>query len=123
MKTIDCELAEKIIEESTEELSSSTNTPHKFQCPECHADLQKRKDKNGVWWGCSSYPLCKVVRPDDNGRPGEIKTYNCPECDGVLVRFKAKTGKFCFACFEKENHASCKTIFWNDDNGKPSFIH
>lgn len=39
-------------------------------CPRCHQGvLQKRKGKNGVFWGCSSYPQCRMTCNDKEGKP------------------------------------------------------
>ena len=44
-----------------------------FLCPDCGAALNRRKrKKDGSWfWGCTAYPACKVILPDDHGKPGK----------------------------------------------------
>ena len=39
-------------------------------CPRCHQGvLTKRKGKNGVFWGCSNYPKCRMTCNDKEGKP------------------------------------------------------
>ena len=39
-------------------------------CPRCHQGvLQKRTGKNGVFWGCSNYPKCRMTCNDKDGKP------------------------------------------------------
>ena len=39
-------------------------------CPRCHQGvLTKRKGKNGVFWGCSNYPKCRMTCNDKDGKP------------------------------------------------------
>ena len=41
-----------------------------YQCPRCKAGvLVKRNGKNGVFWGCSKYPACKMTCNDNGGKP------------------------------------------------------
>ena len=46
-----------------------------FPCPACGAALNRRKRKqDGSWfWGCTAYPDCPVILPDDNGKPGKAR--------------------------------------------------
>jgi len=37
----------------------------RHDCPECGEPLRKRPGKHGAFWGCSTYPKCKVTLPDD----------------------------------------------------------
>lgn len=41
----------------------------KFPCPCGNGALQKRKGKNGDFWGCSNYPTCRITAEDKNGEP------------------------------------------------------
>lgn len=39
-------------------------------CPRCHKGvLIKRNGKNGVFWGCSNYPVCRMTCNDKDGKP------------------------------------------------------
>jgi ssDNA-binding Zn-finger/Zn-ribbon topoisomerase 1 len=40
-----------------------------WRCPDCGHLLKQRKSRNGVFWGCSQYPLCQARFPDREGRP------------------------------------------------------
>ncbi|MBO6178272.1 MAG: DNA topoisomerase 3 [Selenomonadaceae bacterium] len=42
----------------------------KYPCPRCNrGSLVKRNGKNGVFWGCSNYPNCRMTAEDKNGAP------------------------------------------------------
>ncbi len=68
-----------------------------FPCPSCGAALNRRKrKKDGAWfWGCTAYPDCPVILPDDNGKPGKAKPrpalseYACPACGKPLAAVPA----------------------------------
>ena len=39
-------------------------------CPRCHSGvLMKRKGKNGIFWGCSAFPRCRMTCNDKDGGP------------------------------------------------------
>ncbi|MCK5809898.1 MAG: DNA topoisomerase III [Cocleimonas sp.] len=38
-------------------------------CPQCKNALNRRKGKNGFFWGCSTYPTCKFTANDQRGKP------------------------------------------------------
>ena len=39
-------------------------------CPRCHKGvLLQRKGRNGLFWGCSNYPKCRMTCNDKNGKP------------------------------------------------------
>lgn len=40
-----------------------------WRCERCGHLLKQRRGKNGLFWGCSKYPLCTVTYPDLNGKP------------------------------------------------------
>lgn len=73
------------IEEQVDSLSGFLNTLKEkalkegrisaktHKCPECDNTMIKRKGKKGYWWGCASYPKCKVTGFDNNGEPRIIK--------------------------------------------------
>lgn len=86
----------------------------KFECPRCHSILVRREGKRGSFWGCSSYPECKMTVPDFTNVRGESapdfmalnheapdtrKTFilvgkNCPDCGKPLVKRHGKRGAF-----------------------------
>ena len=39
------------------------------KCPLCGGFMVPRTGKNGVFWGCSNYPNCKMTANDKNGKP------------------------------------------------------
>lgn len=39
-------------------------------CPACHAGIMtQRKGKNGIFWGCTNYPKCRLTCNDKDGKP------------------------------------------------------
>ena len=39
-------------------------------CPRCHQGVMlQRKGKNGLFWGCSNYPKCRMTCNDKDGKP------------------------------------------------------
>ena len=98
------------------------------KCPNCEdGQLNQRKGKNGVFWGCSSYPECKTTFPDLKGKPNinakkqepvNISKDNiCPDCNSGLVRRPSKKNKkiFWWGC---SGFPKCKNIYF-ESNGKP----
>ena len=103
-------------------------------CPTCGVGhLQRRKGKNGFFWGCSCYPECKATLPDNKGKPqrepatkGSNKKsaakpdekHACPVCNAALIR-RASTkqpGSYWWGCSEWKE--GCKFTA-PDNNGKP----
>ncbi len=93
-------------------------------CPECGSPLRKRKGKNGLFWGCSSYPTCHFTAPDNQGQPVLDATrdgqedYPCPECGkGHLQRRKAggKNKGWFWGC---NSYPACRYTV-PDEGGKP----
>ena len=49
---------------------SALKTNNENICPRCHKGvLIKRNGKNGVFWGCSNYPVCRMTCNDKDGKP------------------------------------------------------
>lgn len=111
--------------------ASDAKTQH--VCPDCGKSLQRRKGKNGFFWGCSGYPECKTTRPDNRGKPGQAKpasrsapaTKNggqimvktgspCPQCkSGSLVQRSVKNGKNVGKPFIGcTGYPKCKHVSW-----------
>ena len=85
-------------------------------CPQCEQGvLQQRQGKNGLFWGCSRYPLCKAAYNDQNGEPEKPK-YTCTRCKkGVLKRMNGKNGPF-WGC---SRYPDCRTTY-DDKEGEPA---
>lgn len=94
-------------------LSIPLNGEH--TCPQCGKGvLQARNGKNGKFWGCSSYPVCKAAYNDADGQPQKPE-YPCPRCQkGELKLRNGKNGPF-WGC---SKYPECKTTC-SDDQGKP----
>lgn len=96
-----------------------------FPCPACGAALNRRKrKKGGAWfWGCTAYPACPVILPDDNGKPGKFKPkpalseYDCKACGKPLVKRSGAKGEF-YGC---SGYPGCKKTWPVAPNGAPDF--
>ncbi len=94
-------------------------------CPQCGAALirRKRKTDGTFFWGCSAYPDCKTVLPDDKGKPGkpriksELSSHLCPSCGRPLVKRIGKNGEF-YGC---SGYPECKRTFQVVVEGSPDF--
>ncbi|MCB1614780.1 MAG: DNA topoisomerase III [Pseudomonadales bacterium] len=102
---------QKITIRSADETLGLSSSP-KYFCPKCDSVLLKKEASKGVFWGCSSYPECKVTVPDRHGEPDftlrdgvrqksvkqklpkYIEGRFCPECEKPLVKRKGKHGVF-----------------------------
>ena len=125
LNEIDKAIKDEIQRVSNEGLKIKTDAP---KCPNCESGyLQKRKSKNGEFWGCSNYPNCTTTFPDKKGKPdfeakkssGEKSNHQCPKCKkGFLIRRPSKKDpkKFWWGCSEYRN--GCDFMAF-DDNGKP----
>ena len=100
----------------------------KNPCPQCGKPLQRKKGKNGYFWGCTGYPDCTATLPDENGEPGQAKTltevseYLCKQCGKPLMhKFKAGKGGYDFwGCADYKN--GCTETYPNK-HGKPHYNH
>ena len=96
-----------------------------FPCPACGAALNRRKRKqDGSWfWGCTAYPDCPVILPDDNGKPGKarpkpaLSEYACKACGKPLVKRSGAKGEF-YGC---SGYPGCKKTWPVAPNGAPDF--
>ena len=96
-----------------------------FPCPDCGAALnRRRRKKDGSWfWGCTAYPDCKVILPDENGKPGKarpkpaLSEYACPVCGKPLVKRSGAKGEF-YGC---SGYPGCKKTWPVAPNGAPDF--
>ena len=96
-----------------------------FPCPTCGAALNRRKRrKDGSWfWGCTAYPDCPVILPDDNGKPGKarpkpaLSEHVCKACGKPLVKRSTAKGEF-YGC---SGYPGCKKTWPVAPNGAPDF--
>ena len=96
-----------------------------FPCPDCGAALNRRKSKkDGSWfWGCSAYPNCKTILPDDNGKPGKprpkavLSTHICKACGKSLILRTGAKGEF-YGC---SGYPDCKKTYPVGPDGAPDF--
>ena len=96
-----------------------------FPCPDCGAALnRRRRKKDGSWfWGCTAYPDCKVILPDENGKPGKarpkpaLSEYACPVCGKPLVKRSGAKGEF-YGC---SGYPGCKKTWPVAPTGAPDF--
>jgi DNA topoisomerase-3 len=79
-------------------------------CSECGKPMQRRKGKNGWFWGCTGYPDCKTTLPDERGKPApraSAKPAGRCVCGGD-IRETPRT----WTC------ADCKATVWKETAGK-----
>lgn len=96
-----------------------------FPCPTCGAALNRRKrKKDGSWfWGCTAYPDCPVILPDDNGKPGKarpkpaLSEHVCKACGKPLVKRSTAKGEF-YGC---SAYPGCKKTCPVKPDGSPDF--
>lgn len=96
-----------------------------FPCPACGAALNRRKrKKDGSWfWSCTAYPDCKVILPDDNGKPGKarprpaLSEYLCKACGKPLIKRTGAKGEF-YGC---SGYPGCKQTYPVAPGGAPDF--
>lgn len=96
-----------------------------FPCPDCGAALNRRKrNKDGSWfWGCMAYPDCKVILPDDNGKPGTarpkpvLSEHVCKACGKPLIKCTGAKGEF-YGC---SGYPGCKKTYPVAPDGAPDF--
>ena len=50
-------------------ISKKSSKKSNVKCPRCGTVMFLRNGKNGVFWGCSNYPECKMIADDKNGKP------------------------------------------------------
>jgi DNA topoisomerase-3 len=95
-------------------LNISLNGDH--PCPQCgQGVLQLRNGRNGQFWGCSRYPVCRAAYDDNDGEPQKPK-HICPRCNkGALQSIKGKNGVF-WGC---TRYPSCRATY-NDKEGEPA---
>jgi ssDNA-binding Zn-finger/Zn-ribbon topoisomerase 1 len=86
-------------------------------CPVCGSPLCERISRyKKVFIGCSNYPTCTYIKPDENKTPSEDTGIVCPKCNkGTFIKRIATRGKskgeafYACSCYPK-----CKNIV-NDE--------
>lgn len=77
------------------------------KCPQCGAELVKRKGRFGEFIACSAFPKCRYSRnltQNDGAKTSAKKIgIKCPQCGGDIVERFSKRGKF-FGC---SNYPKC----------------
>ena len=52
------------------EKEKPTAKEQQYLCPRCReGHLRRIQGRNGVFWGCSSYPHCTATFDDEKGKP------------------------------------------------------
>ena len=110
-----------------QELQAIINEIPTHPCPACGSDMRRMKGAHGYFWGCTSYPDCKEIRPDDGGKPGAkgptaqlSSEFHCEECGKPLVH-RSKKGKGAFDFWGCSGYREgCKAIYENK-GGRPVF--
>lgn len=97
-------------------LAASLPVQGEHPCPQCgKGALQLRQGRNGKFWGCSRYPVCKASCDDLEGVP-QLPKYRCPRCQqGALQLKNGRNGPF-WGCTA---FPTCRATF-NDQAGAPA---
>ncbi len=98
----------------------------KHPCPECGRPMLRRKGVKNHFWGCSAFPECRVILPDEDGRPGVAALQIvpgdsgvvCPDC-GKPMRLRKNATRPFYGC---TGFPHCKKILSAVD-GKPVYDH
>jgi len=107
---------EKALESAGAEMANiKAGIPTDQRCPKCGSKLLKRIGKNGLFYGCSSYPDCdhtedleKMEEPED--------APECPNCGATpMILRKGPFGPF-WSC---PGYPKCKGIVKADPKGIP----
>lgn len=104
------------------DITVKIDTRNQHVCPECGSVMNRRKGKDGFFWGCGGYPACKVTLPDEKGKPGKprppaakpVETdIDCPKCKKhKLVERKTKDGRTFLSC---AGYPACDHSQWPED--------
>ena len=104
--------------------ASGTQESGQNACPLCGRPLARRQGTRGFFWGCTGYPGCRFTCEDRDGtpvRPEEAPV--CPECGAplrqVAIRKGPHAGSMAWLCSNDGGHASGRSRFFEDRDGKP----
>ncbi|PLZ00415.1 DNA topoisomerase III [Burkholderia sp. WAC0059] len=94
-------------------------------CPSCGKPLRRVVGKHGPFWGCSTYPACSTVVPDDQGRPGQprpepdVSRFKCTCGAGLVHRTgTSKKTRKPYSLWSCSAYPKCR-LSWRDRDGKP----
>jgi DNA topoisomerase-1 len=108
----------RALEKAKTEMEETTGVPTGENCPECGKPLvikYSRKRQGHQFVGCSGYPECKYIKPEE-GRVAPVQTdIPCPACGKPMLKRMGKTGEF-LGC---SGYPECKTTMNFDAEGKP----
>src|SRR6058998_1712402 len=87
--------------------SEKAGEPAGEACPECGAELLRRRGRFGMFLACSAYPACRYTRDLKGGERAEEQPTDetCPTCGKPMVIKHGRFGKF-IAC---SGYPECKT--------------
>src|SRR5438034_843155 len=87
--------------------SEKAGEPAGEACPECGAELLRRRGRFGMFLACSTYPDCRYTRDLKGGERAEEQPTDetCPTCGKPMVIKHGRFGKF-IAC---SGYPECKT--------------
>jgi DNA topoisomerase-1 len=109
---------EKALKNASKEMTSiKAGVETGRDCPKCGGRLLKRMGKNGIFFGCSSYPDCDFTEdPEKENMEEPEDAPECPNCGAtpMLLR-KGRYGPF-WAC---PKYPACKGIVKADPKGIP----
>lgn len=103
-------LVQQVAEQGGEAVQVEAAQAH--PCPECGSPLRRRKGSNGAFWGCSSYPNCKVTLPDQGGKPGKAPKQGPVGQCGCAKPGSIKESPKAWQC------DACEAIVWKQVSGK-----
>ncbi len=87
----------ELIEKGKKEIKSQKIAiPIGRSCPECGAELVKRKGRYGEFIACSAFPKCKYTEQLESQKP-EISEEKCEKCGSPMVVKRGPRGEF-LAC-------------------------
>lgn len=118
-------------------LYSNADGSPKYPCPKCQSHVVGIKGKFGLFWLCSREkdPECKHKVADDDGKPmsaekiaarakaqketierstaedGTTPLWNCINCNEMILKRKAASGNWWFACKSRD----CGARYWPTD--------
>ena len=86
-------------------------------CPECGAELVKRKGRFGEFISCSTFPKCKYTKNLGKAEKKAkviVEGVKCPLCGGDIVERFSRRGKF-YGC---SNYPKCKFVSTHQPTNK-----
>ncbi len=85
------------------------NNPTGELCEKCGEPLIFKYGRNGLFIGCSNYPVCRNTKPIL-----KLTGAKCPECGSDLVERRTGRGRPFFGCaaYDAANEASCHFSLW-----------